>query len=110
PHRTTGREFADEYNALSRQLRAKYGDGFRNVATPEELAELDRLSRLSDPDGPTQDNFTTPHFTGIENILAHVRLKDRQGPNGERILFVEELQSDWHQAGQERGYKKNPQE
>ena len=40
-----------------------------------------------------------------ENVLAHLRLNDRTGPNGERILFAEEIQSDWHQTGHRTGYR-----
>lgn len=39
-----------------------------------------------------------------KNPLLHIRTTDRQLPNGERALFVEEIQSDWHQAGRKRGY------
>ena len=39
------------------------------------------------------------------NVLAHVRLDDRIDADGKRVLFVEEVQSDWHQAGREKGYK-----
>lgn len=39
------------------------------------------------------------------NVLAHVRFDDRTGPNGERILHVAEVQSDWHQQGRKVGYK-----
>ena len=45
------------------------------------------------------------HFGGAPNILASVRAKDRTGPNGEKILHIEELQSDWHQQGREHGYR-----
>ena len=38
------------------------------------------------------------------NVLAHVRAKDRTGPNGEKLLHIEEIQSDWHQQGREHGY------
>lgn len=38
------------------------------------------------------------------NTIAHLRTTDRVGPHGERILFVEEVQSDWHQAGKKHGY------
>jgi len=38
------------------------------------------------------------------NILAHLRMSDRTGPNGEKILHVEEIQSDWAQEGRERGF------
>jgi hypothetical protein len=39
------------------------------------------------------------------NVLAHARVSDRTGPNGERILHIEEIQSDWHQAGRKKGYQ-----
>lgn len=41
------------------------------------------------------------------NVLAHMRVQDRVGPNGEKILHVEEIQSDWHQEGRKKGYR-NP--
>ena len=47
--------------------------------------------------------FTRGHFEE-NDVLAHVRLNDRTGPNGEKILFVEEIQSDWHQKA--RGIRK----
>ena len=40
------------------------------------------------------------------NVLAHVRFNDRD-INGKRTLFVEEVQSDWHQAGRKKGYGLN---
>ena len=40
-----------------------------------------------------------------ENIFAHVRVSDRYGPNGEKVLFIEEIQSDWHQRGKTFGYR-----
>lgn len=39
------------------------------------------------------------------NILAFVRLKDRVDSEGKKVLFVEEIQSDWHQEGRKKGYK-----
>jgi hypothetical protein len=41
------------------------------------------------------------HFGGEPNILASIRVSDRIGPNGEKILHVEEIQSDWHQKGRQ---------
>ena len=43
------------------------------------------------------------HFNEA-NVVAHVRHNDRIGPDGEKILFLEEIQSDWHQAGRQEGY------
>jgi len=48
--------------------------------------------------------FTGGHFDE-PNVLAHIRMNDRTGPDGERILFIEEIQSDWHQKGRKQGYK-----
>lgn len=39
------------------------------------------------------------------NIFAHIRMTDRIGPNGERILFIEEIQSTIHQRGSRVGYR-----
>lgn len=39
------------------------------------------------------------------NVLAHVRFNDRVDAQGKKTLFVEEVQSDWHQKGRKQGYK-----
>ncbi len=49
-----------------------------------------------------QKNYESSHFDE-PNILAHTRLNDRT-INGKKTLFVEEIQSDWHQAGRKKGY------
>lgn len=38
------------------------------------------------------------HWPGVENPLAHVRFNDRVDADGKKVLFIEEVQSDWHQA------------
>lgn len=57
------------------------------------------------PKGGEEFGGVGAHFGGRKNILASMRLKDRTGPNGEKLLHLEELQSDWHQQGREKGYK-----
>jgi hypothetical protein len=39
------------------------------------------------------------------NLLFHFRTKQRRDDQGRRLLFVEEIQSDWHQAGAVNGYQ-----
>jgi len=53
--------------------------------------------------GPAVTNYTSPHFSE-PNILAHVRFNDRTDAEGKKVLFLEEVQSDWHQKGREAGY------
>jgi hypothetical protein len=47
--------------------------------------------------------FRTTHFDQ-PNILAHMRVNDRT-IDGKKTLFIEEIQSDWHQAGRKKGYQ-----
>jgi len=49
----------------------------------------------------TLPEFAQTHFTGHymeRNVLVHIRTKIRTSKCGARVLFIEELQSDWHQA------------
>ena len=39
-----------------------------------------------------------------KNVLAHIRVNDRTDADGKRVLFVEEIQSDWGQAGKKEGF------
>lgn len=56
---------------------------------------------------PVNRGFRSSHFDQ-PNILAHVRFNERVDAQGRRTLFIEEVQSDWHQAGRERGYQTAP--
>jgi len=62
--------------------------------------------------------FSAPHYFGLpyasKNLIASARVDDRVGPNGEKILFVQEIQSDWAQraadkkkSGEKLGFKKD---
>ena len=85
------------------------GENYREVAfTLESPAPI---GHNLPPDMVADLGYDQP-FTGshleIPDTLFHVRLKDRTGPNGEKILHVEELQSDWHQKGRQYGYQGHP--
>jgi hypothetical protein len=55
-----------------------------------------------------QSDYYASHFPEDANIIAHMRVQDRKGPNGEKILHIEEIQSDLHQAGRKSGYNVQP--
>ena len=59
------------------------------------------------PPGAATDNRTNYRTTHFDepNILAHIRFNERTDKDGARVMFVEELQSDWHQEGRKKGYK-----
>lgn len=46
------------------------------------------------------------HWGGETGVLAHARVQDFDTNDG-KVLFVEEIQSDWHNAGQKYGYGEN---
>jgi hypothetical protein len=49
--------------------------------------------------------FVSSHWTQ-PNVLAHIRVNDRTDADGARVLFVEELQSDWQQSARKQGIQK----
>lgn len=50
-----------------------------------------------------EGDFYSRHWDA-KNVLASVRFSERSNTSGERILFVEELQSDWAQVGRAKGF------
>jgi hypothetical protein len=85
---------------------------FQDWSTPggsnyrELLMHLPDVRTPDDAAGP-RVNFTHAHWD-TPNVLAHLRMMDRQGPNGENLLHLDELQSDWGQAT--RRFSQQPQE
>jgi hypothetical protein len=60
--------------------------------------QADRLNReLSGTQLYRSSHYEQP------NILTHLRANDRV-IDGKKALFIEEIQSDWHQAGRKKGY------
>lgn len=57
--------------------------------------------------GSTYSNSSMQTHWGEKGVLAHARIGDRTLPNGQRMLFVEEIQSDWHNASQKNPTKEN---
>lgn len=48
--------------------------------------------------------FQSTHWNE-PNVVAHIRFNERTAPDGKKVLLVEEVQSDWHQAGRRGGYR-----
>lgn len=82
---------------LSRGYRAtKYAD--YKIDGGEKYREiLVRVPKLR------ETGWRSPHFRDYEVI--HMRVDERTLPDGRRVLFLNELQSDLHQRGRERGYR-----
>jgi|GEM_PF-3236426 len=49
--------------------------------------------------------FSSSHYDE-PNILAHIRMNTRVDAEGNKVLHIEEFQSDWGQTGKKEGFKK----
>lgn len=72
----------------------------------QEITQPDRtrLHALEAELGFSVTNFRSSHWPDVVNPLAHIRFNDRT-IDGKKTLFLEEIQSDWHQKGKKEGYK-----
>ena len=71
--------------------------GFGNS---REEAIADGLRYLNDR---PQGTYKSSHWDE-PNVLAHIRFSERMAGN-RKVLAIEEIQSDWHQAGRDKGYR-----
>jgi hypothetical protein len=76
---------------------------YQKVAESRKLRDQaeDAAQKLKDQMG--SQTYKSSHFDE-SNILAHIRVNDRVDADGKKMLLIEEVQSDWHQAGREKGY------
>ena len=88
------KDWVSKNAAKYQQYQLRGGDNYREM-----------LLKLPESKDKADKNYQSNHWKGSPNVLAHLRLSDREGPDGEKLLHVEEIQSDWHQAGRKKGYK-----
>jgi len=91
---------------------AKNGQGVERIFNdPDEASRFagssgDARAMDSQTVDRMRNEYHSSHWENEPNVLAHMRVQDRKGANGEKILQVEEIQSDWHQEGRKKGYAK----
>lgn len=89
------------------------------VALPERgRAEFERIKAKVDNDEPLTpeeneiygtyepgaDVYRSHHWNGVPNVLVHLRVDEVEGADGQRVLRVIEVQSDWGQQGKKEGF------
>lgn len=80
-------------------------DGRSGIGQFETMEEAQTFLRSKLGPDLTKQNYTSSHFTDVPNYVAHMRLNDRTDAEGQEGTFIEEIQSDRHQAGREKGYR-----
>jgi hypothetical protein len=79
------------------------------TATAEAIDYLRAINKMPAREpAPRQERapiFESSHFPGSD-YLAHTRVNDRVLPDGRKVLFVEEIQSDRAQKGRTEGFQR----
>jgi len=98
-----------ELDAVNQQLaqlkeagnREQYGQliGTRTDLNNERTAFM----KQAEYDAKNQPTFVNRNHFEQPNILTHMRVDDRV-IDGKKTLFIQEIQSDWHQKGRKEGY------
>ena len=86
------------------------GDIYNTVDTKEEANKIvSGYGKLAGRSLSIRENnerlFKSSHFEE-PNILVHLRMNTRTDAKGNKVLFLEEVQSDWGQEGKRRGFEK----
>jgi len=79
-------------------------DGFQTFSEAQKYIRENALTGVNIEPIPAE-NYTSSHFPDVPNYVAHARLNDRTDAEGRAGTFIEEIQSDRHQAGREKGYQ-----
>jgi hypothetical protein len=98
------------HSLLGRYTREHLGNHdavYSNYSMPGGTNYREDLLKL--PSNPSGGDYHSDHWRGHPNVLAHIRMKDRTDADGKRALNLEEVQSDWHQTGREKGWKSESQ-
>lgn len=77
--------------------------GERDAAQAQNYRELLITLPLGQGRNPREAPDTHWQQPGV---IAHLRFLTRRGLDGKPVLFIEEVQSDWHQKGRDEGYAK----
>lgn len=92
----TSQQARENLRKFQDEMKQKYGRlDWRRAAGADDQYLHDKLLAAE-----KQETYRSSHWED-PNVLAHMRVSDRVGPNGEKVLHVEEIQSDWHQAGRQ---------
>jgi hypothetical protein len=83
------------------EAKAVVGDAMWERMTPDQRKEFMQYPSAAE----AKRKYKSPHWDQ-PNVLAHIRMNDRTDADGKRVLFIEEIQSDWGQKGKKEGFVK----
>ena len=78
-----------------------YGDQRYNSPNFDENTYKETIIVMDSPDGGIlKGGYPYSHFSSIDNTVLHLRTTERIDERGKKILYIEEMQSDWLEAGE----------
>ena len=85
----------------------KIGEGEWSYTTPDGYIEYYYTEKEAN-EARDKKQYRTPAFKSSHfdepNILVHLRINTRTDAQGNKVLFLEEVQSDWGQKGKKEGF------
>ncbi len=100
----------EEAAKLDRQAMAAWtdrGDRDEFMRLNEQARELRRQATAAEKAGGTESyKYKSIHWDQA-NVIAHIRVNDRTDADGNKVLFVEEIQSDWGQEAKKKGFSRS---
>ena len=82
----------------------EFNNGSRLFGTyTKQEAESVIAKRSSQGQKSSEIKFSSSHWDE-PNILVHLRMNTRTDAEGNKVLFLEEVQSDWGQKGKKEGF------
>lgn len=87
-------------------VRAGTAEEARAQALAVMNSERENADRDAHRDAQKAASYRSSHWNEA-NVIAHVRFNDRTDAEGNKVLFIEELQSDWAQDGRKKGFSED---
>lgn len=94
-----------ERDELAKKQREAFNSGNYELANEidNEISRITKKLKEQNSFG-TEKEFKSTHFDE-PNIITHLRMNTRTDADGKKVLFLEEVQSDWGQKGKREGFK-----
>lgn len=93
---------ATRWGSLKLPGGEKYQENLQRLPTKKDELNPQGLDRLADQN----ETFEHQHWAGEPNVLLHERFDTRTDAEGKSGVMLHEMQSDWHQQGQKKGYRR----
>lgn len=93
-----------ERDELAKKQREAFNSGNYELANEidNEISRITKKLKEQNSFG-TEKEFKSTHFDE-PNIITHLRMNTRTDADGKKVLFLEEVQSDWGQKGKREGF------